>query len=468
MNKKNICNYSNKFRRTYFISTLLDKYLSSNNQNKVSLVGRVILKRVMGNGSFIEIQDVSGKIQIYISKKNLSNNYESVISYMNLGDIIGVRGTIFKTRTNEVTLRVYIINFLSKNLNLYPDKWKGLLEKEICYRQRYLDLMVNSNTRNVFILRSKIIHLIRMFFLRRKYLEVETPIMQMKAGGALAKPFVTFHNYLNSNLYLRISPELYLKRLIVGGFERVFEIGKNFRNEGVSNRHNPEFTMIEFYQAYSDYKDLICLTENLFKYICKEINNSFIVYYNDIRLNFFRSFEKITFIGSILLYNADLNYDTLCNFIEFKKYLLNKNIDFNSRDTLGNLQFLLFEKTVEKNLIQPTFILFYPVDVSPLAKTLLFDDNYTERFELYICGKEIANGFSELNDPIEQAKRFKHQIKNNDSELELCYDEDYIKALEYGLPPTAGEGIGLDRLVMLFTNSSTIKDVLFFPLMKIK
>jgi len=338
--KKYICNYSNKFRRTSLIYNLLlnrrKKIIQS--RKSISIVGRVFYKRIMGKASFLKIRDISGNIQIYLSEKDLFN-YDSIISYLNLGDIIGIKGKLFFTRTKEITLRVNYILFLSKNLKSFPDKWKGVLEKEVCYRQRYLDLMVNSKTKYIFILRSKILFLIRLFFLKKKYFEVETPIMQKVAGGALAKPFVTHHNFLNSDLYLRISPELYLKRLVVGGFEKVFEIGKVFRNEGLSNVHHPEFTMIEFYQAYSNYSDLMKLTEHLFMFLCKSLFSSFVINYNDSVLNFFKPFKKISFIDSILYYNKDLNYNTLCKDIEgLRIYLNKKKLEFNSNYKLVKLQ----------------------------------------------------------------------------------------------------------------------------------
>ncbi|HFL8824352.1 MAG TPA: lysine--tRNA ligase [Candidatus Azoamicus sp. OHIO1] len=466
------CVYSNKFKRTHFLSSLKNKYLDGNLQeNRIfSVCGRIIRKRVMGKASFLSLKDSSSVVQIYLSKNDFDNDYENIISYLSLGDIVGVKGKCFKTKTGEFSLRISYISVLSKNLKPFPDKWKGLLEKEICYRKRYLDLMVNSKTMDTFEVRSKLIQYVRTFFLNRNYLEVETPIIQSIPGGALARPFVTYHNYLNAKLYLRVSPELYLKRLIVGGFERVFEISKSFRNEGTSNRHNPEFTMIEFYQAYSNYKDLMILTESLFRYLCKKLNNGLILDYQGKNIDFSNSFLKLPFKDSIIKYNRNLSFDDLNDKDKLVLYMKNGGFSFSENLTLGELQFHVFEETVEKNLIDPTFIIFHPVDVSPLAKSLTDDPTATERFELYIYGREIANGFSELNDPIEQSRRFIKQIreKKNDNSVELHYDRDYIDALKYGLPPTAGEGIGIDRLVMLFTNSVNIKDVLLFPLMKFK
>lgn len=468
--KSFLCKYFNKFKRSHFILDLIKLYdkivdISEIETKRFSICGRIYRKRVMGKASFFEIKDMSGKIQLYVSKDNLNLDYNDLMVYLSLGDIIGVSGSLFKTKTDEISLKVFDIVVLAKNFNLFPDKQMGLSDKELCYRQRYLDLMVNEDTQKLFILRSKVISIIRNFFIERSFLEVETPIMQSIPGGADARPFETYHNYLNSKLFLRIAPELYLKRLVVGGFERVFEIGRIFRNEGVSTRHHPEFTTIEFYQAYSDYRDMMDLTEVLFRRLAYSIFEKYEFLYNHFLLDFASNFKRVGFLDSIIEYTS-FSLDDISN----EKFIINvlseKGVSLDIKLTLGELQFKLFECFVEKNLLQPTFILHHPIDVSPLSRKCDFDDKFVERFELYIYGKEIANGFSELNDPADQASRFLEQLKDKDKSI--FYDKDYIHALNFGLPPTAGEGIGIDRLIMLFSNSLSIKDVILFPLMKNK
>lgn len=468
--KKNFThNYFNKFKRSHYISELKYLYNKFNHnfnlfdKKKFSICGRIFSKRIMGKSIFIDIKDLTGKIQLYITKKNFLNTYDNIIESLNFGDIIGVKGFLFLTKTEELSIKINYLKILSKNFYLFPDKKFGLIDKEICYRQRYLDLMVNDDSKKKFLIRSKVISKIREFFLSRNFLEVETPVLQLIPGGAEAKPFETYHNYLNSKMFLRISPELYLKKLIVGGLERVFEIGKNFRNEGVSTRHHPEFTTIEFYQAYANYIDLMTITEMLFKFIVKSIFNNYYFKYNNITINFLKPFEKIDFLESIIQFTG-LEKKNLFNYEFLFSFLNNHKIKINKNHSIYELQFILFENMVENNLTKPTFILHHPVDVSPLAKRLEENINLTERFELYICGKEIANGFSELNDPEDQLLRFKNQIKNENNIKEI--DFDFIESLRYGLPPTAGEGIGIDRLIMLFTNSNSIKDVILFPIMK--
>lgn len=464
-NKKYLCAYDNTFKRSHTITELKTSYDDNDTNKSYSICGRIFGKRLMGKASFLDIKDLSGTIQIFLSEKNL-NNYKEIITYLNLGDIIGVNGHLFKTKTNELSLNTKDITILSKNINAFPDKRFGLADKEIRYRQRYLDLIINDETKNCFIIRSKIINEIRNFFIKKNYLEVETPIIQNITGGADAKPFETYHNYMDAKLYLRISPELYLKRLIVGGFEKVFEIGKNFRNENLSNRHHPEFTTIEFYEAYSNYKDLMALTENLFENLAKLIFNSpqFIDENNQLH-DFSKKFEKLNFYDAIFKY-ANLTEKEINNKKLLLNVLNNENIIMDDHSPLGKYQAKIFEHFAEKKLIKPTFIIHHPVDISPLSRQCNNNKDIVERFELYINGKELANGFSELNDPLEQKRRFEEQIKNKN--LNMQYDEDYINALNYALPPTAGEGIGLDRLIMLFTKSTSIKDVIFFPLMKIK
>lgn len=463
------CTYFNKFKRSDTIKNIKNIFYDKTSyylEKKIfSLCGRIFRKRYMGKASFLELNDNTDKIQLYLSEKFLSN-YKEIISYIKMGDIIGVKGFLFKTKTNELSLKIIKIIVLSKMLKNFPDKRFGIIEKELKYRQRYLDLMVNEETKKIFIFRSNLISKIRDFFKNKNFLEVETPIIQNMPGGADAEPFKTYHNYLNSNLYFRISPELYLKKLIVGGFEKVFEIGKNFRNESVSKNHHPEFTMIEFYQAYANYQDLILLTEELFKYLILHFFKKDTITYNGIELNFSKKFDQINFFDAIFKYTNDLSTKNITDEIFLKNFLTKNKIEIENITTLEDLQCKIFDNFVEKNLTKPTFVLHYPKNISPLARSLDKNINITERFELYICNKEIANGFSELNDPFEQKQRFKKQIekKNNNETI----DEDYINALNYGLPPTAGEGIGLDRLIMLFTNSNSIKDVILFPFMRDK
>ncbi|HEX2549079.1 MAG TPA: lysine--tRNA ligase, partial [Gammaproteobacteria bacterium] len=393
--------------------------------------------------------------------------YEDFLQW-DLGDILGATGTLFKTKTGELSIRVTHIQLLTKSLRPLPDKYHGLTDQELRYRQRYLDLLVNENTRQTFYIRSKIIEKIRKFLRKRDFLEVETPMMQVMPGGAAARPFITHHNVLDMPLYLRIAPELYLKRLVVGGFERVFEINRNFRNEGLSTQHNPEFTMLEFYQAYADYHDLMDLTEKLMHYLAKKIVAQDTLEYEGHQLEITKPFIRLSMFNSILQFNPSLqksDIDTLDAAIKTAKKL---EIPLQEGYGLGKIQCEIFEKTVEHRLIQPTFITEYPAEVSPLARKNDQNPFITDRFELFMGGFEIANGFSELNDAEDQAERFQKQVQNKEAgDIEaMPYDEDYITALEYGLPPTAGEGIGIDRLVMLFTNSSSIRDVILFPHMR--
>lgn len=472
LNENLFCKYSNKNIKRLVINNLFVIFNKKEfdsiflNRKMFLICGRIFRKRVMGKGSFLEVKDFSGRIQLYISFYNLPILYDNFISYVKIGDIIRATGKLFRTKTGEISLNVFDIEILAKNFNTFPDKLAGLVDKELCYRQRYLDLIVNDCSKNKFIIRSKVLSLIRNFFLRRGYIEVETPIMQNIIGGADAKPFETFHNYLNSKLFLRVSPELYLKRLIVGGFEKVFEIGKSFRNEGSSIKHNPEFTMIEFYQAYSNYEDLIFLTQKLFYYLSFSIFGKPVIEYNEVVLDFSKKFNRIDFFDSIMKYSF-ISLNDLLDYNFLIKFFNDKCIDYDKNFKLGDFHSKLFDVFVEPNLISPTFVLHYPVDISPLSRKKDDNSNLVERFELYICGKEIANGFSELNDPKDQSSRFLDQLKFKDSS-DIRYDSDYINSLMYGLPPTAGEGIGIDRVVMLFTNSLSIKDILFFPLMRHK
>lgn len=436
----------------------------------VKLAGRIMTRRLMGKASFVHLQDMSGRIQLYVRQDAVSSGpYEQFLQW-DLGDIIGVEGSLFKTKTGELSVRVQQMVLLTKSLRPLPDKYHGLTDQELRYRQRYLDLLVNETTRHTFIIRSKMIEKIRAFLTARDFLEVETPMMQVLPGGAAARPFVTHHNVLDMPLYLRIAPELYLKRLVVGGFERVFEINRNFRNEGLSTQHNPEFTMLEFYQAYADYHDLMNLSEELLRELAQTILGTQIIHYQDYQLDMSQPFLRKTLFDSILHFNSSLTAADLSSLDKIKKVATRLGIPLHDNYGVGKIQLEIFEKTVEHQLIQPTFITEYPAEVSPLARRNDINAFVTDRFELFVAGREIANGFSELNDAEDQAERFRKQVAEKEAgdEEAMPYDEDYVTALEYGLPPTAGEGIGIDRLVMLFTNSPSIRDVILFPHMRPK
>lgn len=434
----------------------------------VKVAGRIMTRRLMGKASFVHLQDMSGKIQLYVRQDAVSPEiYEQFLQW-DLGDIIGVEGNVFKTKTGELSVRVHKLRLLTKALRPLPDKYHGLSDQEMCYRQRYLDLLVNESTRHTFMVRSKIIIKIREFLTQRDYVEAETPMMQVMPGGAAARPFMTHHNALDMPLFLRIAPELYLKRLVVGGLERVFEINRNFRNEGLSTQHNPEFTMLEFYQAYANFHDLMDLSEELFKYLALEVLGSPVLQYQEHELDFGKPFARLNMLDSILQYNSTLKKSDLTTIDAAKKTAEKLDIPVKEGYGLGKIQLEIFEKTVEHRLLQPTFITDYPAEVSPLARRNDNDPFVTDRFELFIAGREIANGFSELNDADDQAERFRTQVAEKEAgdEEAMPYDEDYITALEHGMPPTAGEGIGIDRLVMLFTNSPSIRDVILFPHMR--
>lgn len=435
----------------------------------VIVSGRLMTRRIMGKASFAHIQDRSERIQIYVQRDALPEGfYNEEFKKWDIGDMLGVRGQLFKTNKGELSIKASSIELIVKSLRPLPEKFHGLTDKETAYRQRYVDLIMNSESRAVFQIRSKIVSCIRNFLIDREFLEVETPMMQPIPGGAVARPFVTHHNALDMDLFLRIAPELYLKRLVVGGFERVFEINRNFRNEGLSTRHNPEFTMLEFYQAYANYEDLMDLTEAMFQSIANEVTESGSVDYQQHHIDFTQPFRRMTVADSILHFNEKLNADDLQSDDALRSYASDLGIHLRDGYGLGKLQIEIFEKTVEEKLIEPTFITKYPVEVSPLSRRSDDDEFVTDRFELFIAGREIANGFSELNDPEDQAERFHNQVAEKDAgDVEaMHYDADYIRALEYGMPPTAGEGIGIDRLVMLFTNSPSIRDVLLFPHMR--
>lgn len=463
-------NFPNQFRREQLATDLISQYAETpkedlaEKQVNVIVAGRIVLRRVMGKASFFHIQDVSGRLQIYIRQNDLPEAYEQ-FKHLDLGDIVGVKGELFITNTGELTVQANYLELLTKSLRPLPDKFHGLADQEVRYRKRYVDLIANEDSRKIFLIRSKVIQTCRQFMDGHQFLEVETPMMHPIPGGALARPFVTHHNALDMQMFLRIAPELYLKRLIVGGFERVYEINRNFRNEGISTRHNPEFTMIEFYQAYADYKELMDFTELLLAHLCDVVLGTRKINYQQYQLDFSKPFVRITIKEAILKYHSELSLSDI-DTIEGCRAALDKlALAYKTTDLLGKLQMIIFEETVEHQLIQPTFVTEYPTEVSPLARRSEANPEVTDRFEFFIAGREIANGFSELNDAEDQAQRFQKQVEDKDAgDLEaMHFDSDYIEALEYGMPPTAGEGIGIDRLVMLFTNSASIRDVILFP-----
>jgi lysyl-tRNA synthetase class 2 len=433
-----------------------------------SVAGRMMLKRVMGKASFATLQDMSGQVQIYINNDITGAETHEAFKHWDLGDILGAEGTLFRTRTGELTLQATKLRLLAKSLRPLPDKFHGLTDMEQRYRQRYVDLIVNPESRRAFEIRSRLVQAIREFFVARGYLEVETPMLQPIPGGAAARPFKTHHNALDQDMFLRIAPELYLKRLVVGGLEKVFEINRNFRNEGISTRHNPEFTMLEFYEAYRDYSYLMDLTESLLREAAQKVLGTTSLTYQGAPVELGGKFDRLTMAQAIAKYNPQYHLAELSKPQYLKVALAPFGVEVFPTDGIGILQLKLFEATTEEKLVDPTFIVAHPVDVSPLARASDADPAVTDRFELFINGREIANGFSELNDPEDQAARFLAQAKAKEAgdEEAMYYDADYIRALEYGLPPTAGEGIGIDRLVMLFTDSPSIRDVILFPQLK--
>lgn len=466
--------FPNDFKRRDIAKEILDAHATESsedleeNQHTVILAGRLMTRRLMGKASFIHLQDVSGRIQIYIRKDTLPEGiYDHFLSW-DLGDIVGVEGVLFRTKTGELSVKAKNIRLLTKALRPLPDKWHGLTDNEMRYRQRYVDLIANEKSRQVFLVRSKVIQAIRDFLLQHNYLEVETSMMQPIPGGAIAKPFITHHNALSIDLYLRVSPELYLKRLVVGGFERVFEINRNFRNEGLSTRHNPEFTMLEFYQAYADYQDLMNLSEQMLQTVVKSVLGTHKVVYQGIELDFSKPFQRLTILEAIVEFCEGITMADLNDQQALMNVLTQQGIECDKSWGIGQLQLALFEERVEDKLQQPIFITHYPMEVSPLARRNDENPEVCDRAELFIAGREIANLFSELNDPEDQAERFRKQVAQKEAgdEEAMYFDADYITALEHGLPPTAGEGIGIDRLVMLLTDSPSIKDVILFPHMR--
>lgn len=467
--------FPNDFRRDAYCADLQDRFGGKENEELeadkqyFSVAGRIMLKRIMGKASFTTIQDMTGRLQLYISKEAVGEDIYTSFKKWDIGDIVGARGHVFKTKTGELSVHVEELRLLTKSLRPLPDKFHGMTDQEMKYRQRYVDLIMSEDTRRAFRIRSQVIEGIRRFMTGRDFMEVETPMMHVIPGGAAAKPFTTHHNALDMPLFLRIAPELYLKRLVVGGFERVFEINRNFRNEGVSTRHNPEFTMIEFYQAYADYNDLMDLTEAMLRTLAQDILGKTEVEYQGEVFDFGKPFERLSMVDSILKYNPDLTREQLWDMDQAAEIIRSKlRMDVKPIWGIGKLHTIIFEETVETQLRQPTFITEYPAEVSPLARRNDHNEFITDRFEFFIGGREIANGFSELNDPEDQAERFHHQVREKDAgdDEAMHFDADYIRALEYGLPPTAGEGIGIDRLVMLFTNAPSIRDVILFPHMR--
>ena len=469
--------FPNDFRRENLAAQLLSDYAEHDkdslaaNPIKVSIAGRLMTRRIMGKAAFAHLQDMSGRIQLYVRRDDLAEGvYNSEFKHWDLGDTLAAEGILFRTKTNELSIKVSNIRLMTKCLRPLPEKFHGLTDQETRYRQRYLDLIMNQESRDTFKLRSRSISYIRSFLEQRDFMEVETPMMQTIPGGATARPFVTHHNALDMEIYLRIAPELYLKRLVVGGFEKVYEINRNFRNEGLSTRHNPEFTMLEFYQAYADYNDLMDLTENLFRGLAETILGSSQVPYGDEVYDFGKAFTRMSVVEVVQHFNPDISDADVNDLNALRTFADSKQIHYKDSDGVGKLQMQIFEATGEHQLKDPTFITAYPTEISPLARRNDDNPDVTDRFELFIGGREIANGFSELNDAEDQAERFQAQVAEKDAgDAEaMHYDADYIRALEYGLPPTAGEGIGIDRLVMLLANKPTIRDVLLFPHMRHK
>ena len=431
----------------------------------VKVAGRIMLKRLMGKAAFVTIQDSSERIQLYVKKDDVGEEAFDAFKRYDLGDIVGAEGYMFRTNSNELSIHVKAIRLITKSIRPLPEKFHGLTDTEQRYRMRYVDLIMSPEVRATFVTRSKIVQTMREFMVSHGYLEVETPMMHPIPGGAAARPFKTHHNALDMELFLRIAPELYLKRLVVGGFERVFEINRNFRNEGISVRHNPEFTMMEFYIAWRDYLHLMQFTEDMFRDIATKVLGKTLLYYQGMEIDFGKPFDRLTMVDAVKKYAPELAGIDFNDGPTLLKHIRANGENAKETDTIGTLQLKLFEAAAESKLIQPTFLISYPAETSPLSRRNDANPAICDRFELFIAGREIANGFSELNDPEDQAERFMDQVKQKDAgDAEaMHYDADYVRALEYGMPPTAGEGIGIDRLVMLLTDSPSIRDVILFP-----
>ena len=434
---------------------------------KVSVAGRIMSKRVMGKASFCNVQDLQGNIQSYVARDSIGEESYADFKKYDVGDIIGIEGEVFKTKTGEISVHAKTVMLLSKSLQILPEKYHGLVNTDIRYRQRYTDLIMNEEVKKTFVMRSKIISSIRRYLDGQGFLEVETPMLVSNAGGAAARPFETHYNALDEDVKLRISLELYLKRLIVGGMERVYEIGRVFRNEGLDTRHNPEFTLMELYQAYTDYYGMMDLTENMFRHVANEVCGTTLIPYGDAEIDLGKPFERMTMVDAVRKYTG-IDFDQIKDTEEAKKVADEKEVHYEARHKKGDILNLFFEEFVEEHLVQPTFIMDHPIEVSPLTKKKPDKPDYVERFELFITCREMCNAYSELNDPIDQRERFKAQeeaLAAGDEEANTT-DEDFLNALEIGMPPTGGIGYGIDRLVMLLTNSPAIRDVLLFPTMK--
>ena len=455
-----------KYDKDAYAQVIKDNYADYENK-EVSLAGRLISKRIMGKASFAHLLDCTGSIQLYVSRDDLGDENYAAFKKTDIGDIIGIKGVVFTTKMGEISVHCKSVDLLSKSLLPLPEKYHGLKDTDLRYRQRYVDLIANPEVKKTFITRSRIISAVRSFLDAQGFIEVETPILNTIAGGATARPFITHHNTLDIDMYMRIAPELYLKRLIVGGFEKVYELGRNFRNEGMDTRHNPEFTMIEMYQAYTDFRGMMDLTEKIFGHIADTVIGSRKITYQGVEINLESPWERLTMIEAVKKY-VGIDFDATEDLDELKAQAKKAGVEFNDDITWGKLLYECFDQKVEEKLVQPTFVYDYPVDVSPLAKRKPSDNRMTERFEFFITGKEFGNAFSELNDPIDQKERFMAQVRQRekgDDEAQMM-DEDYVTALMYGMPPTGGLGIGIDRAVMLFTDSASIRDVLLFPTMK--
>ncbi|HHV18709.1 MAG TPA: lysine--tRNA ligase [Thermoanaerobacterales bacterium] len=461
--------FGDKYSYSHHCQQIKDNFDELENQN-VKIAGRIMAIRGHGKAAFFDIQDDTGKIQVYIKKDNVSEDTFKLYNLLDIGDIVGLEGNVFKSKRGEISVSVDVMTLLAKSLRPLPEKWHGLKDTDIRYRQRYLDLIANPEVKQTFLLRSKIITAMRHYLDDLGFVEVETPVLSPIAGGATARPFITHHNALDMELYLRIATELYLKRLIVGGFEKVYELGKDFRNEGISIKHNPEFTMMELYQAYVNYKDIMEITENITAYVAKEVIGTTKVNYQGEEIDLTPPWTRMTMVEAVKKFTG-IDFNEIQTDEEARKIARELHIEeVGDKDSKGKILNLIFEEKVEENLVQPTFIYDYPIEISPLAKKKYDNPDLTYRFEAFVTRREIANGYSELNDPIDQRERFLQQLKEREAgdEEAHVFDEDYINALEYGMPPTGGLGIGVDRLVMLLTDSYSIRDVILFPTMRPK
>lgn len=455
-----------KYDVTHHTSDIRDNYEEMEGKT-VSVAGRMMFKRVMGKASFCNIQDLKGSIQAYVARDNIGEDTYKDFKKSDVGDIIGIEGEVFKTKTGEISIHATKVTLLSKSLNVLPEKFHGLTNTDLRYRQRYVDLIMNQDVKDAFVKRSKVISSIRRFLDEQNFMEVETPMLVPNAGGAAARPFDTHYNALNEDIHLRISLELYLKRLIVGGMERVYEIGRVFRNEGLDTKHNPEFTLMELYQAYTDYHGMMDLSENLYRHVAQQVCGTTVIPFGEHMVDLSKPFERMTMIDAVKKY-ANVDFNEITSTEEAKAIAKEHHVEFEDRHKKGDILNLFFDEFVEDKLIQPTFIMDHPIEISPLTKKKPENPEYVERFELYICGAEMANAYSELNDPIDQRERFEAQeelIALGDDEANNI-DEDFLNALSHGMPPTGGIGFGIDRMVMLMTNQAAIRDVLLFPTMK--